>query len=307
MKRIEVLGLQTIPEIKIGDNLPSIIVEAVEKEAGGVKDKDIFVLTSKIVSKAMGLVKSKSDVRPSKKALAISKRTGKDPIWVQMIMDAGHGVVAVIPLDGMFRNHIMHASEDAECSRSLCDNEQCVFVTLSPEGTLHTCDAGIDGSNHPQGLVSFMPPEPDEAAEAIREEIKTATGKEIACLLADTEIMPFGTMDFAVGSSGIEPRSKEFGKVDNFGKPKFGGMDLTAYELTAAAALLFGQVNAGIPVVIIRGYEYNVNDTENISNTILPQRSRQQARTAIKEIIKATAGAKDLKQRMLLRIASWFV
>ena len=57
-------------------------------------------------------------------------------------------------------------------------------------------DAGIDGSNHPEGVVSFMPPVPDEAAEAVREEIKQKTGKEVAVILADTELMPFGTMDF---------------------------------------------------------------------------------------------------------------
>ena len=35
---------------------------------------------------------------------------------------------------------------------------------------------------------------PDEAAEAVREEIKAQTGVEVAVIIADTEIMPFGTM-----------------------------------------------------------------------------------------------------------------
>jgi len=307
MKKIEVLGLQTIPEIKPDDNLPEIIVNCAETEVGGIHNADIVVVTSKIVSKAMGLMKSKSDVKPSKKALDISKRTGKDPIWVQMIMDAGHEVVAVIPLDGMFRNHVMCCSEDIERSTRMCDSEQCVFVTVSASGTVHTCDAGIDGSNHPDDIVSFMPPAPDEVAEAIRREIKAMTSKEAACIIADTEIMPFGTMDLAIGSAGIEPRSREFGKVDNFGKPKFGGMDLTAYELTAAAALVFGQVNAGIPAAIIRGFDYTVSDTANIANTFRPQDSSRDVRRAIREIIKATANAKNFKRRLLLRVASWFV
>lgn len=307
MKKFEVLGLQTMPEIKPGDNLPKIIIDCAKNEIGGIQDKDIIVLTSKIISKAMGLVKRKGEVKVSKKAIGVSKRTGKDPVWVQMVMDEGHEVVAVIPLSGMFRQHVIDASQDTECSTELCDHEQCIFFTVSPRGILHTCDAGIDGSNHPEDLVSFMPPEPDEAAEAVREEITGATGKEVAVILSDTEIMPFGTMDFAIGSSGIEPRSKEFGRVDNFGKPKFGGMDLTAYELTAAAALLFGQADAGIPAAIIRGYEYRVTNTENIANTLWPTTNKQQARRAIKEIIRATAGARGFKQRLLLKIASWFI
>lgn len=307
MKNFEVLGLQTLPEIQPGDDLPQMIINCAENEIGGLRDKDILILTSKIISKAMGLLKKKSDVKVGKTALAVSKRTGKDPVWVQMVKDEGHEVIAVIPLNGIFRDHVMDSSQDTQCSTELCEHEQCIFLTLSPKGILHTCDAGIDGSNHPEGIVSFMPPEPDEAAEAVREEIKSATGKEVAVILADTELMPFGTMDFAVGSSGIEPRSKEFGKVDNFGKPKFGGMDLTAHQLTAAAALHFGQVDAGIPVAVVRGYEYNVTNTENIANTLWPRRNKHQARRAIKQIIHATAGARPFKQRLLLKIASLFV
>ena len=307
MKNIEVFGLQTLPEILPGDNLPQIITDCAENEIGGLRQRDILVLTSKIISKAMGLLKKKSDVKVTKAALAVSRRTGKDPVWVQMVMDEGHEIIAVIPLNGIFRDHVMGASEDTDRSTDLCDYEQCILITLSPRGILHTCDAGIDGSNHPEGIVSFMPPDPDEVAEAVREEISAATGKNVAVILADTELMPFGTMDLAVGSSGIEPRSKEFGKADKFGRPKFGGMDLTAHQLTAAAALQFGQVDAGIPVAIVRGYEYNVTNTENIANTLWPRRDKQQAGRAIKEIIHATAGARPLAQRVILKIASWFV
>jgi len=307
MKKFEVFGLQTLPEIQPGDNMPQMIIDSAEKEIGSLQAGDIIILTSKIISKAMGLVKKKSDVKVSKAALAVSKRTGKDPVWVQMVMDEGHEIIAVVPLNGIFRDHVMDASKDTRCSTGLCDYEQCVLITLSPRGILHTCDAGIDGSNHPEGIVSFMPPDPDEVAEAIREEIATATGKEVAVILADTELMPFGTMDFAVGSSGIEPRSKEFGKADKFGRPKFGGMDLTVHQLTAAAALHFGQVDAGIPAAVIRGYQYCVSDTENIANTLWPTGNKQQARRAIKEIIHATAGARPVKQRFLLKIVSWFI
>jgi coenzyme F420-0:L-glutamate ligase / coenzyme F420-1:gamma-L-glutamate ligase len=100
MKKIEILGLQTISEIKTGDSLAKIIFDCAKNENVGVNEKDIFVLTSKIVSKALGLIRKKSDVKVSKKAAKISKKTGKDPIWVQMILDAGHKIIGVIPLGG---------------------------------------------------------------------------------------------------------------------------------------------------------------------------------------------------------------
>jgi coenzyme F420-0:L-glutamate ligase/coenzyme F420-1:gamma-L-glutamate ligase len=306
MKKIEVLGLQTIPEIKRGDNLPEIIVKCVDDEIGGLQEKDIIILTSKIVSKAAGRTRKLNEVKPGKKALAISKRTGKDAGWLQMIFDEGHQILAILPIKGIVERHIINASEDAETGRDLCEHEQAICITRGKNGLIHTCDAGIDGSNHPAGIVSLLPENPDGEARKIREQIQKLSGKQVAVILADTEVMPGGTMDFAIGSSGIEPVSKMFGTKDLFGKPKFGGIDLTAYELTAASTLVFGQTAGGIPVAVIRGCEYEINETENISNTLTPQ-TNVGVTKAIKATLRATSYAYSLKTRLLLQIASWFV
>ena len=228
MKKIEVLGLQTIPEIQHQDDLARIVVDCAAAEIGGLEDKHIVVLTSKIVSKALGRVRKLGEVVPGKKALEISRQTGKDAQWLQMIFDEGHEIVAIIPLKGMLGEHIMNASTDSECSRELVEHERAVCITRGRDGRIHTCDAGIDGSNHPAGTVSLLPEDPDETARQIRQEIRRLTGKEVAVILADTEMIPFGTMDFAVGSSGIGPVSRMFGQKDLFGRPKFGGMDMVA-------------------------------------------------------------------------------
>lgn len=307
MKKIEVLGLQTIEEVKQGGNLAEIIINSADAEIGGLQDKDIIVLTSKIVSKALGRVRRLSDVVPGKKALAISRRTGKDAKWLQMIFDEGHKILAIIPLKGTFEQHIINASQNIESAKELVEHEQAICITKGKNGLIHTCDAGIDGSNHPPGIVSLLPEDPDAEAKKIREQLQKLSGKQVAVILADTEMIPFGTMDFAVGSSGIEPISKKFGQKDLFSKPKFGGIDLVAYELTSASALLFGQTGAGIPVAIIRGCEYEVNETNNVSNTILPKTGGDGIARPIKATMRATAYARGLKTRLLLKIASWFV
>ena len=308
MKRIEVLGLHGIPKIEQGDNLAEIVIKCIDDEIGGLKEKDIIVLTSKIVSKAAGLVRELSEVVPGKKALAISRKTGKDAKWVQMIFDAGHEILAIIPIKGAVERHIMNASgADEQCIRELIEHEQAICITRGKDGRIHTCDAGIDGSNHPVGEVGLLPDDPDEAARQIRERIKKLSGKEVAVILADTEIIPFGTMDLAVGSAGIEPRAKMFGREDLFGKPKFGGIDLVAYELTAASALVFGQTGAGIAAAVIRGFDYQVSETENISNTIWPDANGDSMAKAIKATMRATSYTRGLKGRLLLKIASWFV
>jgi coenzyme F420-0:L-glutamate ligase/coenzyme F420-1:gamma-L-glutamate ligase len=304
MKRFEVLGLQSVPEIEAGDDLAEIILNCANNETDGIKDRDIIVLTSKIVPKALGLTKKLSDIKPGKKALVISRKTGKDPKWLQMIFDAGHEILAIIPLKGFLKEHIMSASEDLEASDKLCEHEQAVVVTLSKEGRIHTCDAGIDGSNHPAGIVSFMPANPDDVASNIRQKIQQATGKTIAVILADTEMIPFGTMDFAVGSSGIEPISRQFGQKDNFGKPKFGGIDLTVHEMCSACGLVFGQTNAGVPVAIIRGFEYQVNETANVANTMLPNGHSKDLNKAIRATLRATSHTRPFLQRTMLQIVS---
>jgi coenzyme F420-0:L-glutamate ligase/coenzyme F420-1:gamma-L-glutamate ligase len=309
MKKIEVLGLQSVPEIKHGDNLAEIIVKCADCEIGGLQEKDIVVLTSKIVSKAAGLTKKLSDVKPGEKALMISRKTGKDAKWLQMIFDEGHKILAIMPLKGIIEQHIMNSSDDKETCRELIEHEQALCVTLGKDGRIYTCDSGIDSSNHPPGVVSFLPEDPDKAAKEIREQIQQLCGRRVAVILADTEIIPFGTMDFAVGSSGIEPRAKMFAKKDLFGKPKLGGIDLIAYELTAASALVFGQINAGIPAAVVRGYEYEINETANIANSIIGSGSAAgDTRKAIKATMKATSYAiEGLGKKLLLRIASWFV
>ncbi len=307
MKRIEVLGLQTIPQIKQGDDLPAIIINCADQEIGGLQEKDIVVLTSKVVSKALGLLRKLDDVVPGKRALYISKKTGKDAKWLQMIFNQGHEILAIMPLKGIIEHHIFNASKNSKSAAGLIEHEQAICVTQAKDGRIHTCDAGIDGSNHPKGTVSLLPEDPDAAAKRIREQLQSRSGKKVAVILADTEMVPFGTMDFAVGSAGIEPVSKRFGEEDLFGRQKFGGIDLTANELTCASALVFGQTGAAIPVAVIRGYDFEISETENISNTLLLHSENDGVARAIKSTIRATSYAKNLKGRILLKIASWFV
>jgi len=307
MKKIEILGLENIGQINQGDNLAQIITSSCKNQIGGLQDGDIIVLTSKIVSKAQGRTKRLDKVVPGKKARYISKKTGKDARWVQMIFDEGHTIAAIMPLKGVVEKHIFSsAGADVKTTEELIAHEQALCITVGPDGKLHTCDAGIDGSNHPKGVVSLLAQDPDAAAKQIREQIRNITGKQVAVILADTEMLPFGTMDFAIGSAGIVPRARAFGEKDLFGKPKFGGIDLIANELTAASALLFGQAGAGIPAAVIRGCDYETCETANISNTLWPKTDGS-LKKAVKETIKATSYTHSLPKRLLLQIASWFI
>ncbi len=307
MKKIEVFGLQTIPEIKPGDALPKIVLDCATQEGCGLKEKDIVVLTSKILSKSMGLMVKLEEVRPSEKAVALGKQIGKDPRIIQLIWNLGHEIIAAIPVSGMVVDSILGDCTRRQEAGVLCDKEGAMCVTRDPAGRIFTQESGIDGSNHPKGIVSIPPPDPDEAAEAVREEIRNLTGVNVAVIIADTELIGMGTLDVAIGSSGINPRPNYFGHTDSFGKPKFGGMDIVAHELTCASALLFGQLTAAIPAVIVRGYECAFDEKATIANTLWGSAGTGQWRQLLKDTLRATACVKPLPTRLALKLLSWFV
>ena len=305
MRKIEILGLSTIPDIRAGDKLGEIIVHCAEDEVGGIQGKDIVVITSKIVSKAEDNLAVLGQVKPGKKALSLAKRTGKAAEKIQLIFDSGQEIVAVLPLKELGEKYIMKSTRRPAQARRLLEEEACILVTKDKEGRLHTYDGGIDSSNHPSDTVSLLPPDPDGSARRLRYEIKGLIDKEVAVLIADTEVVPFGSIDLAIGASGIETVAKKFGEDDRFGRPKFGGMDVTAYELTAAAALLFGQTSEGIPVAIIRGLDYQISEEENVLNTLVAD--WHEMRKVVGSAIKATASIGGLKARILYWILHHFM
>ena len=174
---------------------------------------------------------------------------------------------------------------------------------------------GAGGKGEPRELRAVegrdrgrFPENPDAEAAKIRKEIQKIAGKNIAVILADTELVPYGTIDIPVGSSGIDPCPMVFGKKDKFGRPKFGGADLVGLEMTAASALLFGQTDSGIPVTIIRGYEYQFNETKNISSAPHYSGNKKEFNQILRGAMKATSyAANGLGKKLLLRIGSWFV
>ncbi len=71
--RIELYGLKILQNIDSNAGLSKLIVEEVEKQAYGIRDGDVIVITSKIVSKVEGRIFKLSEVRPSRKAIILSR------------------------------------------------------------------------------------------------------------------------------------------------------------------------------------------------------------------------------------------
>ena len=248
MNPVQVIAIEGLPLIEKGDNLARLICEAAEKQQTPIQNGDIFVATHVAVSKAEGNVVDLDKVIPSKRAKEIAEKTGKDPCLVEVILRESRDIVRV--RDG-------------------------VLITESRQGFV-CANSGVDRSNiRGERNVAPLPRDPDLSARRIRQGIKKLTGRDVAVIVSDTHGRPFrmGEVNVAVGVSGLKPIRDRRGEKDLFGYVLRIKQTAIADELASAAELVIGQANEGIPVALIRGYNYPKSNTARATELV---RSREQ-------------------------------
>jgi coenzyme F420-0:L-glutamate ligase/coenzyme F420-1:gamma-L-glutamate ligase len=223
------LALTGVPLVQPGDNLPELILNALNASDEMLQDGDVLVIASKIVSKAEGQQVHLSSVTPDDRAQELAEITGKDPRIVQLILD-----------------------ESVAVSRAA----RGVLVVEHRQGFV-SANAGIDRSNvdDDADTVLLLPRDPDASAREIRQALQEATAKTIAVVISDTHGRPFrlGNIGVALGVAGMLALVDKRGDPDLFGREM--RITLQAYgDLVASAAhLLSGEGAEGRPVVLLRG------------------------------------------------------
>jgi len=223
---MELIGLK-LPLIKPGSDLVKEIMRAARR-VGGIKSKDVLVVSSKVVSTAQGRLVDLSMVKPSARAKKISKLTGQKPQFVEVVLREADRVL------GATKGAILTLKFGMLCA-----------------------NAGVDGSNSPPEHVVLMPLRPDEEAASIRRKLKRVTGREVGVVISDSNVKPLraGTVGQAVGVSGIPSVLDCRGELDLYGKPLKQTFRAIADQLSTAAQILMGEGAEEIPVVIVRGLE----------------------------------------------------
>ncbi|KZX49939.1 F420-dependent oxidoreductase [Haloarcula sp. CBA1122] len=250
-----------IGQVEPNDDLVDRIVETAAAEYP-LTDGDIVVVTAKVVSFAENRLVEADEVEVTDRDHRVADITGIDPREVAVIYDESE-VIGAIPIAEVGEDVLLEHAVDPEAAQEALAEVPAMLVT-ERNGRLCT-NAGVDWSNSPDGMMTLLPEDPDESARRLREGIEAQTGADVAVVLADSEIAGPGSMDLAIGCSGIEAIDNNFGQTDLYGEPKVGGVDLVADELTAGSALLFGQADEQIPVTVVRGLEYE--DGEGVPNS----------------------------------------
>ncbi|CAG1023308.1 coenzyme F420-0:L-glutamate ligase / coenzyme F420-1:gamma-L-glutamate ligase [Methylococcales bacterium] len=233
-------AVENIPLIKPGDDIARILTEKTE-----VKEHDIVVVSSTIVSKSEGRIISLDDVKTTEKAEIIAKRNGNDPRSVQAVIDESDEILLESPyLLVRTKNGGIYFNAGMDCSN-------------------------IEGSNN----RLLLPEDPDESARQIKETIFKYTGKKVSVIITDTNSRPFriGQTGAAIGIAGIKPTRDWRGTKDLFGRLIEGKNEAVVDELASFANILIGEGSGGTPVVIIRGLNL-YHETYGIRELFTPEK-----------------------------------
>ena len=240
---IIIRNIPSIPEIKSGDDLPSIISKAFKKNRIKLKDKDVLVITQKIISKAENRLVHKDFIKPTAKAIILSKKINKNPFLTQLILDESKRIILKKP---------------------------GVIITETHHGFI-CANSGIDQSNIPVDYYCLLPLNPDNSAKKIRLIFEKEFDIKIGVIISDTFGRPFrsGQTDVAIGVSGITPLLNYRGIKDSYGKNINVTSIAIADELASSAELVLGKTTDS-PVALIRGYNFKFS-TKNSKLLIMPK------------------------------------
>jgi coenzyme F420-0:L-glutamate ligase/coenzyme F420-1:gamma-L-glutamate ligase len=243
---IKIIAVENLPLITKGDNIAELICNAAKKQNTPIQEKDVIVITHVAVSKAEGNIVNLDEVSPSEWAKEIAQKTGKEPALVEVILRETKEIVRLGP-----NSLITETKNGAVCA-----------------------NAGVDRSNvEGERNVALLPKNPDASAQKIRQKIKSLTGCDVAVIVSDTHGRPLrmGEINVAIGVAGIKPIRDRRGEKDLFGYVLRIKQTAVADELASAAELVIGQANEGIPVAIIRGYNYQTAENASAKELTRPK------------------------------------
>jgi len=208
---VEILPVPGLPEFRPGDDL----AEAVAAAAPWLRDDDVVVVTSKVLSKCEG-----------------------------RMVDA--------PADPELRDALRRKLIDAEAVRVLARKGR-TLITENALGLVQAA-AGVDGSNVDSHELALLPVDPDGSAAALVSALRERLGVTVGVVVTDTmgRAWRTGQTDVAIGAAGLTVLHGYAGERDEHGNELIVTEIAVADEIAAAADLVKGKLTA-VPVAVVRG------------------------------------------------------
>jgi coenzyme F420-0:L-glutamate ligase / coenzyme F420-1:gamma-L-glutamate ligase len=227
--RYELIGVETLPEIRPGDDLGALLAQAAVRQGTPLGAGDVLVVCQKVVSKAEGRLIRLDDVVPSPPAREMAIDLAKDPRLVEIILRETRQVIRM---------------------------DKGILVVETRHG-LVCANAGVDRSNVDVDTACLLPEDPDRSAEALRAGLHRLVGHDVPVIVTDTFGRPWreGLVNVAIGVAGLRPLRSYLGERDPAGNVLQATVIALADELAAAAEPVMGKL-ARIPAAIVRGLDW---------------------------------------------------
>jgi len=224
--RYEVIGIEGIGEVRPGDDVAALIVDAAARQRTPLAAGDVVVISQKIVSKSEGRLVRLTDVTPTPAALSMAGHLDRDPRLVEVILRESRRIVRM---------------------------DRGILIAETHHGWV-CANAGVDQSNVDADTVALLPEDPDGSARALRERFSAAAGGDVAVVIADTFGRPWreGLTNIAIGVAGFAPLKSYLGERDPAGRPLQATILALADELASAAEPVMGKLDR-VPAAIVRG------------------------------------------------------
>ncbi|MEV6365918.1 coenzyme F420-0:L-glutamate ligase [Micromonospora musae] len=231
--KLEILPVLGIGHVSEGDDLAALIATA----APWLRDGDVLVVTSKIVSKAEG-----------------------------RLVD--------VPADGPERQAARDEVLTAETARVVA-RRGATRIVQTHHGFVMAA-AGIDASNVDKTRLVLLPKDPDASARALRAALRERYDRNVAVIVSDTMGRPWrnGLTDVALGVAGMDAIRDHRGETDPYGNELTLTEMAVVDELAGAGELIKGKIDQ-VPVVVIRGYLGATRDDDGAGAAVLVRDAAQ--------------------------------
>lgn len=208
---VEILPITGLPEFRPGDDVAAAIAGA----APWLRDGDVVVVTSKVLSKS-------------------------------------EGRIVPAPTDPEERDALRRRLIDAEAVRVLARKGK-TLITENAIGLVQAA-AGVDGSNVDARELALLPTDPDGSAATLRDRLRDMLNVTVGIVITDTMGRAWrnGQTDVAIGAAGLAVLHGYAGARDAHGNELVVTEVAVADEIAAAADLVKGKLTA-IPVAVVRG------------------------------------------------------
>ena len=233
---IRIIPVDGIPEIRHGDPINELIVDAIASALTSLEPGDVVTVTHKVISKAEGGLIDLRTIEPSPLAVRYAAEWSKDARQVEVVLRQSRRILRMVR--GLIVSETRHGF--------ICAN------------------AGVDASNVSSDTVCILPEDPDRAADEIRRALmrrffpdRSEDDRAIGVIVTDSFGRPWrsGIVNVAIGVSGIAPLTDYRGQFDPSGYELKASILAVADELASAAELVMHKL-AARPVAVIRGYQW---------------------------------------------------